>query len=364
MLMSKDRRIILTPPAPAASRAPDGHGRRPPGRPDLRVAAAEGRIGSVQVTVLSTMLADTKGIGEWGFAALVEADGRRLLFDTGARPETVLANARELGVDLAGVTDVVLSHHHGDHTGGLLALRRELTKANPGAFRAAYVGRGIFLPRPGDDGREANETIAPEGALRGDRGPLRGGRPADRGLPRRLADRTGARTHPERNWSVRGQVRTAEGLVEDTIPEDMVAGARHRQGAGRRDRLRARRGGQHPGIRPRPRSARPRSTRSWAACTCSRPTRRRWTGPRAGSGRWAWATCSGPTARAWRRCYSLRAEAGPGPADLRGRRGGLGIRPGEPGSGRGPSPADEGRGVGPVAGPGGSDRAGAGIRAS
>lgn len=37
---------------------------------------------SLRITVLSTMLAD-RGIGEWGFAALVEADGRRILFDTG-----------------------------------------------------------------------------------------------------------------------------------------------------------------------------------------------------------------------------------------------------------------------------------------
>src|SRR5262249_19622027 len=82
------------------------------------------RIRSVRITILSTMLADTKGLGEWGFAALVEADGRRLLFDTGARPDTVLANARELSVDLSDVTDVILSHHHADHTGGLLPLRR------------------------------------------------------------------------------------------------------------------------------------------------------------------------------------------------------------------------------------------------
>ena len=99
------------------------------------------------MTILSTMLADTKGLGEWGFAALVEADGRRLLFDTGARPETVLNNARELGIDLSGVTDVVLSHHHGDHTGGLLTLRRELRKANPAALSRAYVGTG-HLPAP------------------------------------------------------------------------------------------------------------------------------------------------------------------------------------------------------------------------
>ena len=43
------------------------------------------------------MLTEFRGVGEWGYAALVEADGHRLLFDTGARPDTVLKNAEELG---------------------------------------------------------------------------------------------------------------------------------------------------------------------------------------------------------------------------------------------------------------------------
>jgi glyoxylase-like metal-dependent hydrolase (beta-lactamase superfamily II) len=86
---------------------------------------------SVHVTVLSTMLAEARGIGEWGFAAFLEVDGRRFLIDSGARPETVLRNSEELGVDLSTVTDVVLTHHHGDHTGGLVVLRRELAKKNP-----------------------------------------------------------------------------------------------------------------------------------------------------------------------------------------------------------------------------------------
>jgi 7,8-dihydropterin-6-yl-methyl-4-(beta-D-ribofuranosyl)aminobenzene 5'-phosphate synthase len=94
------------------------------------------------------MLADARGVGEWGFAALVEADGRRLLFDTGARPGTVLANFREPGVDLAGVTDVALSHHHGDHTGGLLAPRRELVGTNPEALSRAYSGPASSCPAP------------------------------------------------------------------------------------------------------------------------------------------------------------------------------------------------------------------------
>jgi 7,8-dihydropterin-6-yl-methyl-4-(beta-D-ribofuranosyl)aminobenzene 5'-phosphate synthase len=59
-------------------------------------AAQQHRVQSVDVKVLSTMLADSAGIGEWGFSALVVADGHRILFDTGARSDTVLNNVREL----------------------------------------------------------------------------------------------------------------------------------------------------------------------------------------------------------------------------------------------------------------------------
>src|SRR6476620_1524297 len=88
------------------------------------------RVQSLKITILSTMLADA-GVGEWGFSALVEVDGHQFLFDTGARPRTVLENARELNIDLSRVSEVIVSHNHGDHTGGLLTLRQELMKQNP-----------------------------------------------------------------------------------------------------------------------------------------------------------------------------------------------------------------------------------------
>lgn len=63
-----------------------------PQRPVASVASAadtpQHRVHSLDVKVLSTMLADNDGIGEWGFSALVVADGHRILFDTGARPDT------------------------------------------------------------------------------------------------------------------------------------------------------------------------------------------------------------------------------------------------------------------------------------
>ncbi len=181
--------------------------------------APPARVQSLKITILSTMLAD-KGLGEWGFAALVEADGRRWLFDTGARPDTVLQNLRELKIDLSDVSDVILSHNHGDHTRGLLTLRREWAKSNPRALSRVHVGDGIFASRPQPSG-EANYVLGIRKEYE-----ATGGAFAAHAKPESLAPGvwlTGPvrRLHAERNWSTRGQVQTPAGLVEDTIPEDM-----------------------------------------------------------------------------------------------------------------------------------------------
>lgn len=117
------------------------------------------RATQVKVTVLSTMLAGDpgRGIGEWGYSALAEVDGRTLLVDTGARPETVLRNAAELGIDLSTVTELVLTHHHDDHTGGLLTLRRELSKRNP----AGAPARDQTPPPAAAPTRPDRETVTP-----------------------------------------------------------------------------------------------------------------------------------------------------------------------------------------------------------
>lgn len=55
---------------------------------------------------------------EYGFAALVEKDGEKILFDTG-QGIALKSNAAALKADLSGVDKLVLSHGHFDHTGGL-----------------------------------------------------------------------------------------------------------------------------------------------------------------------------------------------------------------------------------------------------
>ncbi len=121
-------------------------------------APRHAQVKTLKVTILSTMLAD-QGIGEWGFAALVESDGHRILVDTGARPETVLSNLHDLNLDLNDVKEVILTHNHDDHVGGLLTLRREFMKKNPDALSVAHVGKGIFYSRPENDGKEGNPML-------------------------------------------------------------------------------------------------------------------------------------------------------------------------------------------------------------
>jgi 7,8-dihydropterin-6-yl-methyl-4-(beta-D-ribofuranosyl)aminobenzene 5'-phosphate synthase len=187
----------------------------PPTTPALHKVAA------LRITILSTMLAD-RGMGEWGFSALVEADGRRILFDTGLRPETVLQNARDLGIDLSGVTDVVLSHHHGDHTGGLLELRRELSKQSPAAMSRIHVAPGIFLSRrhPGSD-EELNPTIALESAMEATGAVFVEHRKPEEIFPGVWLTGPVPRPYPERYWGQPASIVTAKGLVPDSIPEDM-----------------------------------------------------------------------------------------------------------------------------------------------
>jgi 7,8-dihydropterin-6-yl-methyl-4-(beta-D-ribofuranosyl)aminobenzene 5'-phosphate synthase len=178
-------------------------------------------VKSVDVKILSTMLADD-GFGEWGFAALVTVDGRRILFDTGANEDTVQRNLKALKLDLADVETVVLSHNHWDHVTGLMPLRRQYADRSPKALSRLYAGTGIFWPRLGPQG-QVNNTMA---RIKSDY-EATGGSLVEVNRPVELMPGvwlTGPvpRIHPERNWSGAGRVRSPDGDVEDTIPEDMA----------------------------------------------------------------------------------------------------------------------------------------------
>jgi 7,8-dihydropterin-6-yl-methyl-4-(beta-D-ribofuranosyl)aminobenzene 5'-phosphate synthase len=84
---------------------------------------------------------------DWGFSALIEYRGKRILFDTGNNADIFAHNVKAKGIDLTTLDFVVISHRHGDHTSGLnhlLSVNPDVTiyapQENFGVFGAALPG--------------------------------------------------------------------------------------------------------------------------------------------------------------------------------------------------------------------------------
>lgn len=121
------------------------------------LAAGAPAPASWRITVLYDAFGGPAGtVRDWGFAALVEFDGRRILFDTGNDAGAFEQNVRALDVDLSRLDFVVLSHRHGDHVGGLAYLLQR----NPRVRIYAPAERfGIF------GGAVATTLLRPDASL-------------------------------------------------------------------------------------------------------------------------------------------------------------------------------------------------------
>ena len=95
-----------------------------------------------QITILYDAFGkDSAMQKDWGYAALVEYGGKRILFDSGNNPEVLAQNAKAKSVDLSKLDFVVMSHRHGDHMGGLA----HLLKVNPTVkIYAPKEGFGVY----------------------------------------------------------------------------------------------------------------------------------------------------------------------------------------------------------------------------
>jgi 7,8-dihydropterin-6-yl-methyl-4-(beta-D-ribofuranosyl)aminobenzene 5'-phosphate synthase len=91
-------------------------------------SAAHAQDDVTRVTVLVDAFGDRADLRkDWGYSALIEHSGKRVLFDTGNDSELFRHNVETLGVNLRNLDFVVISHRHGDHTDGL----RYLLSINP-----------------------------------------------------------------------------------------------------------------------------------------------------------------------------------------------------------------------------------------
>jgi len=94
-----------------------------------------------KVTILYDAFGESKELTkDWGFSALVEHNGKRILFDTGNDAAIFEQNVKALAVDLTKLDFVVISHRHTDHTTGL----RYVLRVNPNVT--------VYVPADGANG--------------------------------------------------------------------------------------------------------------------------------------------------------------------------------------------------------------------
>ncbi len=163
----------------------------------------------------------------WGFACLVERGETTLLFDTGGDGAMLLRNLQRLDKDPMEIEWVILSHEHGDHTGGLQALldaraapQVVVHDAFSTAFRRAVAAR-----------TEVTVVSAPKGLLPGviTTGPV-AGRPSEQALA--LATEAGwvvltGCAHP----GVVAMTRAAQEAMGEEASTALVMGGTHLRGA-------------------------------------------------------------------------------------------------------------------------------------
>jgi len=89
---------------------------------------------------------------DWGFACLISGTEKTILFDTGAKGDLLLANFEKMKLRPADVELVVISHNHGDHTGGLLPFLAKnsqvdvyLPAGTPEAFVKEVKAHGVSV---------------------------------------------------------------------------------------------------------------------------------------------------------------------------------------------------------------------------
>jgi 7,8-dihydropterin-6-yl-methyl-4-(beta-D-ribofuranosyl)aminobenzene 5'-phosphate synthase len=109
---------------------------------------ASAGLSKAQITIIlyDAFGKDSSMKKDWGYAALVEYGGKRILFDSGNNPEILAQNAKAKDVDLSNLDFVVMSHRHGDHMGGLAYLFKVNPKVKIYAPKEGFGVYGADLP--------------------------------------------------------------------------------------------------------------------------------------------------------------------------------------------------------------------------
>ena len=109
--------------------------------------------GKATVLCENCVFGNSGALAEHGWSVYIESDQGNFLFDTG-QGMAIINNARHFNKDLSTIKGIMISHHHYDHTGGLLNVLEQVGKVNvyshPDLFKNSYVI---------DEGKERNIGI-------------------------------------------------------------------------------------------------------------------------------------------------------------------------------------------------------------
>ena len=106
---------------------------------------------------------------DWGFSCMVEFGNKKILFDTGAKPDILKSNMRSLDVDPLDMDSVFISHDHWDHTGGMAVVHenREIPVYVPASLNTGGEGfRDMINIIPIDDARQIGDNMYSTGELK------------------------------------------------------------------------------------------------------------------------------------------------------------------------------------------------------
>jgi 7,8-dihydropterin-6-yl-methyl-4-(beta-D-ribofuranosyl)aminobenzene 5'-phosphate synthase len=92
------------------------------------------------ITLIENLVYQQGLYAEHGLSIYIESENHKILFDTG-QSDLFLSNAKKIGINIAEIDTLVLSHGHYDHTGGLYPFIKINSKAR------VLAKRDVFKPK-------------------------------------------------------------------------------------------------------------------------------------------------------------------------------------------------------------------------
>jgi 7,8-dihydropterin-6-yl-methyl-4-(beta-D-ribofuranosyl)aminobenzene 5'-phosphate synthase len=109
------------------------------------INADNGIENAVTIMVVYDNYVHTDGLkADWGYAIVIEGLDKNILFDTGSSPDVFESNFSKMGLNAGKIDFLVLSHEHGDHTGGIKAfmkMRKGIPVIIPFSFSESFKER-------------------------------------------------------------------------------------------------------------------------------------------------------------------------------------------------------------------------------